>query len=209
MKCFNTMRGGWMAAAAAISLAVAMTAPLRGAVIFTDIPDEGHFGGDTYFYFDLNADGITDATLFSRDGQFGILSTATSRIAGISGGPLDANSFSYPFSSGDVIGADLLGSLTWNSGSSALIGSSSIGHIGLWGANIGYVGVEFQIGSDTHYGWIEIEVPFFFAGGYIRSYAYESEPGRPIIAGAIPEPATVLYFITGIALLWTRNKKDG
>jgi hypothetical protein len=64
-----------------------------------------------------------------------------------------------------------------------------------------YVGVQFEIGGNTHYGWVEVEVPFRGVnGGTIRSFAYETQPGVPILAGAVPEPSALLLLTSGLAL---------
>ena len=45
-------------------------------------------------------------------------------------------------------------------------------------------------------------------GGDIIEWAYQSEAGVPILAGAIPEPTTLTLFGSGvIALTLTRRKK--
>jgi len=46
-----------------------------------------------------------------------------------------------------------------------------------------YIGVHFDIGADTHYGWILINVESNFATIAIKGFAYESQPGVGIMAG--------------------------
>jgi MYXO-CTERM domain-containing protein len=58
----------------------------------------------------------------------------------------------------------------------------------------GFVGIEFDISGEIHYGWLEVLVsrendrP---AGLEVLSAAYETTPGADIQTGAIPEPASV------------------
>jgi hypothetical protein len=50
-----------------------------------------------------------------------------------------------------------------------------------------YLGVKFKIAGKFHYGWTRITVttgPRGFTGMILTGYAYETIPGRPIIAGA-------------------------
>ena len=58
---------------------------------------------------------------------------------------------------------------------------------------VAFLGVEFRVGDDTYYGWMEIDtetIPVTTNGGYINRWAYNSTPGEPIYAGQIPEPRT-------------------
>jgi hypothetical protein len=91
-----------------------------------------------------------------------------------------------------------------------------------------YIGVEFDIDGDTHYGWIQYtgfyvaEFTFFspdgpvtviganVLGGFINSWGFESEPGVPIIAG-IPElSSSMLLVFSGFWLAGRRiRKQDG
>ena len=48
----------------------------------------------------------------------------------------------------------------------------------------GYLGVEFKIGENTHYGWFRISLDLDTAVATVRDLAYESEPDTPIAAGA-------------------------
>jgi len=70
-----------------------------------------------------------------------------------------------------------------------------------------YMGVEFRREDDVHYGWLRV-----FSGGTVAAvsvteWAWESQPGVPIIAGAIPEPsAALLLLLGGSFLIAFRNK---
>ena len=80
--------------------------------------------------------------------------------------------------------------------------------LGLWGYGEAYLGIQFEIERETHYGWILIDTPLLAGGGIIKAFAYESEPGKPIIAGAIPEPsAAVLGAVTASAAVFSRRRK--
>ena len=71
-----------------------------------------------------------------------------------------------------------------------------------------YLGVEFEIGGQTHYGWVEILSFDFFFHAELVSWAYETEPGVAIEAGAIPEPSAGALMLAGaIALLAPRRHR--
>lgn len=193
-------------------IGILMMAPLRGAIIYTDVPDvnlmAGGFGGEASYDVDLNGDGTVELTVFSRFGDFGVLASSHTRIAGIPSTPPNSNGFAHPFTLGQIIGVTPPDDRSWNEGSSGLLGCQSLGCIGLWttgGTN--YIGVEFQIGPDLHYGWVEIDMQFIFAGGHLRSYAYESESTMSIVAGAIPEPSTGVLIGLGCAMAVLKRRR--
>jgi hypothetical protein len=77
----------------------------------------------------------------------------------------------------------------------------------------GYIGVEFYIGGQLHYGWIQVSVnnaaPSVTLG---EPHAYASAPGSPILAGAggvVPVPiiASVFGFLAIGAGLYFRRKR--
>jgi hypothetical protein len=54
-----------------------------------------------------------------------------------------------------------------------------------------YLGIKFKIAGKFHYGWTRITVttgPRGFTGMILTGYAYETIPGKPIIAGATKGP---------------------
>ena len=70
----------------------------------------------------------------------------------------------------------------------------------------GYIGISFLIDSNTHYGWIGIDNPSSQPGGTITGFAYETNPDTGIIAGAIPEPGTVVLLSIGSIGLYLMRK---
>lgn len=71
-----------------------------------------------------------------------------------------------------------------------------------------YIGVEFDIDGATHYGWIDISVANLAPGAVIYGWGYETTPGLPILAGAVPEPSTILLISAGtFGLLLMRTKR--
>jgi hypothetical protein len=72
-----------------------------------------------------------------------------------------------------------------------------------------FLGLEFHLDDDVHYGWISIITGLSTTNFvYIYGWAYESEPSKPILAGAIPEPsAGLLMLLASIGLLDRRRKE--
>ena len=73
-----------------------------------------------------------------------------------------------------------------------------------------YLGLRFERGGDIHYAWMAVSG---FRGGdpgrevFIHAWAWESEPGKGILAGAIPEPnAGWLAMAGGWLGLWRRRR---
>lgn len=76
----------------------------------------------------------------------------------------------------------------------------------------GYIGVEFSLHDGLHYGWVHVnhldaDGNPLGDGGLIDRWAYESEPGAGIRAGAVPEPraAALLAGLAGLAVLRRRR----
>lgn len=183
-------------------------APASGAVVFTDMPDRGFysFGDWITQSIDFNADGIDDMVFRNFGDEFAAFSTSTSAIAGIAARPPNQNSFAIPFESGSLIGTSFSSSslYTWNEGYSGLISVRLVGFdtvvLGFWGGIEAYLGVQFEIDGNTHYGWVLVENLFDdVGGGIIKAFAYESEAGVPIVAGEIPEPSAALMASAGLA----------
>lgn len=43
-----------------------------------------------------------------------------------------------------------------------------------------YLGLEFKVNGNVHYGWVRLNFPFS-KGATITGYAYETIPNKPII----------------------------
>lgn len=75
--------------------------------------------------------------------------------------------------------------------------SVSYGRYGNWSADTqtNFIGVRFNIGANTHYGWIRLTVDNINHRLTIHDYAYEDTPDTPINAGQMfiaPPPAESL-----------------
>lgn len=80
---------------------------------------------------------------------------------------------------------------------STLMSQLSSGREGeFWGVRA-YIGIEFEIDSAIHYGWIDVRGHSSLPNLTVYGWAYESTPGMGIVAGAIPEPSTLLLLLAG------------
>jgi hypothetical protein len=164
---------------------------------------------------DLNEDSIIDFT-FGYDFHFvGLRSEDSNQYLILPDPPPNIGGPVEPLDDGFKIGPESGdGSLDWfgtNTDFATLVsvfeGPSGPVYGGRFAGQRAYIGVEFGAADGTHYGWIDIYVA---SGAYAEVYgwAYETDPGVSIIAGAIPEPSTMLLFAAGsVAVLLSQLKK--
>ena len=62
-----------------------------------------------------------------------------------------------------------------------------------------YFGFSFLSDDGLHYGWMRMR-SVSFTGARVSEWAYESEPGRPISVGAVPEPGSAAL-VGGLGVL--------
>lgn len=74
-----------------------------------------------------------------------------------------------------------------------------------------HYGLEFEIDGETHYGWVQVSAPEGLGQLFeIHGWGYETIPGEPIAAGAIPEPSTMVLTALSLAgLVWRRRRNRG
>ncbi len=172
----------------AFSAAILGTANANGQIIYTDIADETVDAANARVAIDIDND-TTGDILFgvSTTTQFAFVFPASSSMApgyntnlfvGFTSGPyaypsnltlgtaIDATNGTFGNQRGD-----------FNYSSCAYSGSQFCS-----GAD-GYVGVHFDVGGNTHYGWVRIQVAATGATIIIKDYAYNSVPGQAINAG--------------------------
>ncbi|MEM8671958.1 MAG: PEP-CTERM sorting domain-containing protein [Planctomycetota bacterium] len=80
----------------------------------------------------------------------------------------------------------------------------------------GFVGLQLSINGQTHYGWAGLELGSRIGDHTLTSFAYETDPDTPIIAGAgasiagvgaVPEPSTLLVMGMSFGLLALRRRR--
>jgi hypothetical protein len=163
-----------------------------------------------YFPLDLNGGGA-DYTFAASITSVGFFREAGNRYLIVPSPPPNIGGFVAPVQSGSEIGPNSGdGELDWfGNDDFAMLGVwVSTGTGGYFPGQRAYVGVEFDIDGATHYGWIDVYVSELAPGALIYGWGYESTPGMSIIAGAVPEPSSILLIMTGsLALLLSRAKK--
>ena len=127
---------------------------------------------------------------------------------GIGGGPNDG---AITLNNGDNVDSGA----QW--GHNNLTGTNFYGNMAYTSFNLGYgsfagtsdkyLGVRFDIGGNTHYGWIQVQVPADVTFATITGYAYEDVADAQITAGAIPEPGSLALLAIGAAGLAAWRKK--
>ncbi|MDB6136791.1 MAG: motif protein [Verrucomicrobiales bacterium] len=184
---------------------------LSAAVVFVDIENITLGNPTEYVYrdLDLNSDGIADLTFQTGRSDLVCFSTVSGGIAGIPTVPPNQNHFAAAFLSGEILGISFpTESLyRWNEGYSGLLSCRDAGCLGLWEDKTAYLGVQFSSAVGIHYGWVEVFVFGNTSTGSILSFAYESEPRVPIVAGVIPESSSFVLAAAGLAGGFLRRRR--
>ncbi len=80
-------------------------------------------------------------------------------------------------------------------------GEETSGNFYTTGTTTGYIGLQFNNGEDTYYGWAQVTAAncndISSASLTVHDWAYNNVDGELITAGAVPEPATALSLMLG------------
>ena len=192
----------------------------QGTIQYVDIaPDLFMFSAFTRrdIPIDLDQDGVGDFVFRATPSQFDIYGLGSNRVLAYPNNPPDLSRSAAPLTAGDAITPSLQAQYIW---AESIITGSSASPLGVllnggfetiggpFVRRRGYVGLEFQIGGNLHYGWIQLDCEYFYHnGGYVLDYAYELRPGTTILAGAVPEPSAWALFSVGLLLIGTVRKR--
>ena len=70
-----------------------------------------------------------------------------------------------------------------------------------------FFGIEFQIGGDTHFGYIDVEGQHDTVGVIVYGWAYETTPNTPIVATQVPEAGKAACAMMGLLLCVLRRRR--
>jgi hypothetical protein len=206
----------------AIGLLLAMLAahPGRAGIIVNWLDTPTTLFTDTstwYLPLDLNGDGFDDFTFGVGISSVSVQGSDNNQYLILPAPPPNIGGYVSPVQTGYEIGPNSGdGELDWyNSNpfySSIVIALSGPGGyvvLGEFPGQRAYMGVAFDIQGAIHYGWIDMYVSDLAPGAVIYGWGYESTPGMSIIAGAVPEPSTIVLMLTGsLALFLSRAKRQ-
>ena len=156
---------------------MAMSPTADATVQCTDI-NLSFAGGDPNFLLDIDGDGNTDFR-FSFRGA-GSVAINTPSQYGTNNQLIGSSYYPFPLPYGATIsaGQSFASTTTWLSVCSGYF----------CGVTNAYVGVQFTIGGNTHFGWVEISVPDNM-NYTIHSACYDDTPATAVNAGVLPAAA--------------------
>lgn len=208
----------------------AATAARAQGVLVTRLPEPIIMGSEFFsvlYPIDLNADSVVDFTFGAERFGNALRSERANRLIVRLSPPPNIGGPVADLPEGFAIGSSLEPQLAWNS-SDPLGGYVSPGEnafativlcldsgcLSTWPpgpATRGFIGIEFELADGFHYGYFDIALSGDAAGAALLGWAYESQPGTPILAGAVPEPSTWALLGTGGLLFWWygRRKQTG
>jgi len=197
-----------VAASAAGVSALALSQPAAARIVYT--PIHHVIGKNGSFYIDLNHDGIADFLLVNS--AFRVSHTSVNLLralpnhdesAGVAGAFRSPDTFAaLALKRGSRISAarrfysrgDMAGQCAHNTNLSSFpCNSRSHNTTGYW-ANVTnrYLGLMFTLHGKVHYGWARLSVQAskrrFTLTATLTGFAYETIPGKPIVAGRTKGP---------------------
>ncbi len=187
---------------AALAGGITAVASITNAqVVYTDInPDHLVTGNLDTYLLDLNSDNIVDFSFSTMIGSSVVSYSYITINFDYNGGLIyGASGNSWMGNSSDTTIVDVpagstIGSGGFFYGSGSALGvmiDYSVPAMGLSGTlqygpflgQEGFAGLKFQIGADTHYGWVRVEVTSDGTILSVKDYAYDATPNTAIVAG--------------------------
>lgn len=159
-------------------------------VIYTDIiPDSTTNIGGNYYNLDLDNGGVFDFTIAlniasgtSTSQQVAITPAGSN---GVAGDTVGAYVYPFAFYAGDTIKSTLQFNFGSNQSMASYFGAgNSYGNF--LATTDRYIGVQFYIGTQLHYGWARLDVDTVASQFTIKDYAYNATPNAYILAGEMP-----------------------
>ena len=183
-----------------LAVGFSLAASGQGTIVFNDPADIPVFGSDPYFYnLDLNGDGGIDFRFRARSGEFMVIPVGQNAVLGTPDPPPNLVGAVGALLPGYTISLNPVSPREWiRSGVAPVAGAYGpvFGYEWQRVTSDAYMGAQFYIGSEIHYGWVHLRV--FSNGGYIKEWAYDIVAGQGILAGAVPEPSTWAFLLLGL-----------
>jgi hypothetical protein len=168
--------------------------------------------GSNIYDFDVNNDGQIDWSIdarLSRFGWDGINALAVSTTGFVYQTPtLGDQPRVYPLEAGTLIGGSLeKPTHSWYYGFGPSLSSFSNGQtFGSFYLKEGYLGFEFEAEDSIHYGFAYLQ-SLGTGSMRISQVAWETEPGKAIRAGNIPEPSSFLLLSVSICMALAQRRR--
>lgn len=190
-------------AGAAGVTALALVPPCEAKIVYTQTNQS--IGRDGRLNIDLNHDGIVDFTVLDRSGQSKFRTSQFLSVLGKTGNLVNCNTTFCGSSFGAaalVLGSQIKlhesrhGWLSAANMAYEVLSRFGSFYTGPWSRiKTRFLGVQFQINGETHFGWIRLSVKFRKGGPpkdrawevNLSGFAYETVPGKPITAGQTRE----------------------
>jgi hypothetical protein len=205
-----------LAYAAVAGAAAATASRAEAEIIATQVHTSIHYD----YYLDLNHDGINDFHIHSY--YFSVDGSVTVKPL-IQGNRIVADAQScYPLGAAALpLGAVIGPGKPFNANANCMALDLGGFYIGPWvDVQDHYLGFAFVIDGKIHFGWARLSMKYFTCFGcieWIEGYAYETIPGKAIIAGdtgqstqASGQPATLGALAAGAPALnlWRKQEEE-
>jgi len=194
-----------------LALILPAFSPLSATIIFTEV--NNRITNTGILEYDLDRNGDVDWGLLARgpffDWNFSVSAPTTTEVVTVFSFPGGLPEELAVLREGDIIGPSLsINTLQWNIGNAILLsGQFDNAWLGPFVSEVAYIGISFEREGKTHYAWALVEGGGPGTHRGVISYAWETEPGVPIPAGAIPEPSsTSLLFLGMFGILARRHR---
>lgn len=211
----------------------------QATILYTDLPDVTLATNGATFDLDFDGDALGELDFQLQKSSYTTASSSTSsgnifrrrfaranpasNLDPMRAAPMQPGGFfsTLPgaLNSGDNI--SLAGNFDTRSGSLTNILATHYGRYGNYPCTFSagnfldtsskFLGVRFDLADGTHFGWVQLSVPYDVSFLRIEAYAWETTPGQSIDAGqTVPEPSTLsllaLGTVVGAGVAWRRDR---